>query len=81
MSYATGIFRVEEKPGWEIEQTSGGWILWGPCCRDDLCSYCGGTNLRAADGCGSAEGSGLPSDPDMIVRHIGLRHWTPVRIQ
>ena len=76
----TRMWKIAEAPQYEVEQTPGTWVIWGPCCYDENCPKCGGTNSQILDTCGMDE-SGKPADPDMVARVTGLTKWTPIRTQ
>ena len=75
------LYRIVEKPEYQIEQTNGLWVIWGPCPHlqdpynadyEDECPNCGDADELILDTCTFADGTGTPSDPDMIVRITGL---------
>ncbi len=77
----TKMWEIQEAPGHQMEQTPGLWVLWGTCeDLDEECPVCGGTGDKVLATCGKDE-KGFPTDQDMVFKHLGLRNWTPVRIQ
>ncbi|KKM03197.1 hypothetical protein LCGC14_1776830 [marine sediment metagenome] len=77
----TKMWRIKEAPQYEVEQTPGAWVIWGPCCSDEDCQACGGTGSKILDTCGSTGEGASPADPDMVSRVTGLKAWTPERIK
>lgn len=66
---------------YEVEETPGGFALWGPCSnRDEECESCGGTGEQVLAFCGRNERGG-PEDPDMVKRVTGLESFDFERIQ
>ena len=79
----TNMWRIEEAPGYEVEQTPRAWALWGPCGCDgsnEDCPSCGGTQSKIIDSCGMTEDGG-PMNLNMISDALGLKGWTPIKIQ
>jgi hypothetical protein len=77
----TSMWRIKEAPQYQVEQTPGLWVMWGPCCNRESCPKCGGTNSRVVATCSFKPGTESPDDTDMVCRVTGLEHWTPERIQ
>lgn len=81
----TNMWRIEEAPEYEIEQTPGAWVLWGPCnCSYTIdgeeCPLCGDTGSKVISSC-TLDEDGTPTNKNMIFEAIGLDHWTPVKTQ
>lgn len=84
----TSMWRVLEKPGYEVERTPGAWVVWGPCeCGGEYqdeesrdCPWCGGTNSKIMATC-MVNADLSPTDPDMVTRVLGIDSWTPQKIQ
>jgi len=87
MAGRTKIWNIVEFPGYQLEQTPGGWVLWGKCDesheglgQDSECGYCGGTGDVVLETCDSVDG-GVPSNPNMINDWFHVEKWTPERVQ
>ena len=74
------LWNIKEHPGYQVELING-WtlVLWGPCCDNDECPLCGGTNSRILETRGASQDSVLLKS--LITDILGEAEWTTERVQ